>query len=91
MLGYGMVSLFLFFSFVIMISYFLIVGRFLNCLIVLENFNVLILLFCLLFSSLDNHMVFIVFMVISTVEIVVSLTVLTRVWECSSCLELVDF
>nr|YP_001218770.1 NADH dehydrogenase subunit 4L [Echinococcus vogeli]BAF56524.1 NADH dehydrogenase subunit 4L [Echinococcus vogeli] len=86
-----MVTLFLLFSFVIMVSYFLIVGRLLNSLIVLENFNVLVLLFCLLFSSLDSHIIFVVLMVISTVEIIVSLTVLTRVWECSSCLELVDF
>nr|AOL57810.1 NADH dehydrogenase subunit 4L [Echinococcus granulosus]AWD27190.1 NADH dehydrogenase subunit 4L [Echinococcus granulosus]AWD27358.1 NADH dehydrogenase subunit 4L [Echinococcus granulosus] len=86
-----MVTLFLLFSFVIMVSYFLTVGRFLNSLIILENFNVLVLLFCLLFSSLDNHMIFITLMVISTLEIIVSLTVLTRVWECSSCLELVDF
>nr|ARO49919.1 NADH dehydrogenase subunit 4L [Echinococcus granulosus]AWB97592.1 NADH dehydrogenase subunit 4L [Echinococcus granulosus] len=86
-----MVTLFLLFSFVIMVSYFLTVGRFLNSLIILENFNVLVLLFCLLFSSLDNHMIFITLMVISTLEIVISLTVLTRVWECSSCLELVDF
>nr|YP_009688053.1 NADH dehydrogenase subunit 4L [Echinococcus granulosus]AAK51679.1 NADH dehydrogenase subunit 4L [Echinococcus granulosus]AIA24297.1 NADH dehydrogenase subunit 4L [Echinococcus granulosus]AOL57292.1 NADH dehydrogenase subunit 4L [Echinococcus granulosus]AOL57300.1 NADH dehydrogenase subunit 4L [Echinococcus granulosus]AOL57308.1 NADH dehydrogenase subunit 4L [Echinococcus granulosus] len=86
-----MVTLFLLFSFVIMVSYFLTVGRFLNSLIILENFNVLVLLFCLLFSSLDNHMIFITLMVISTLEIIISLTVLTRVWECSSCLELVDF
>nr|ARO49721.1 NADH dehydrogenase subunit 4L [Echinococcus granulosus]AWD27238.1 NADH dehydrogenase subunit 4L [Echinococcus granulosus] len=86
-----MVTLFLLFSFVIMVSYFLTVGRFLNSLIILENFNVLVLLFCLLFSSLDNHMIFIALMVISTLEIIISLTVLTRVWECSSCLELVDF
>nr|CDI70246.1 NADH dehydrogenase subunit 4L [Echinococcus granulosus] len=74
-----------------MVSYFLTVGRFLNSLIILENFNVLVLLFGLLFSSLDNHMIFITLMVISTLEIIISLTVLTRVWECSSCLELVDF
>nr|AOL57818.1 NADH dehydrogenase subunit 4L [Echinococcus granulosus]AWD27214.1 NADH dehydrogenase subunit 4L [Echinococcus granulosus] len=86
-----MVTLFLLFSFVIMVSYFLTVGRFLNSLIILENFNVLVLLFCLLLSSLDNHMIFITLMVISTLEIIISLTVLTRVWECSSCLELVDF
>nr|AOL57866.1 NADH dehydrogenase subunit 4L [Echinococcus granulosus] len=86
-----MVTLFLLFSFVIMVSYFLTVGRFLNSLIILENFNVLVLLFCLLFSSLDNHMIFITLMVISTLEIIIGLTVLTRVWECSSCLELVDF
>nr|NP_038254.2 NADH dehydrogenase subunit 4L [Echinococcus multilocularis]WFG53406.1 NADH dehydrogenase subunit 4L [Echinococcus multilocularis]WFG53418.1 NADH dehydrogenase subunit 4L [Echinococcus multilocularis]WFG53430.1 NADH dehydrogenase subunit 4L [Echinococcus multilocularis]WFG53442.1 NADH dehydrogenase subunit 4L [Echinococcus multilocularis]WFG53454.1 NADH dehydrogenase subunit 4L [Echinococcus multilocularis] len=86
-----MVTLFLLFCSVIMVSYFLVVGRFLNSLIILENFNVLVLLFCLLFSSFDSHVIFIVLMVISTVEIIISLTVLTRVWECSSCLELVDF
>nr|BAP10840.1 NADH dehydrogenase subunit 4L [Taenia sp. MZH:127052] len=86
-----MISLFLIFCFVIMISFFLSITRFLNTLIVLENFNVLILMFCLIFSSFDSHMIFMALMVISTVEIIVGLVILTRVWECSFSLELIDF
>nr|BAP10828.1 NADH dehydrogenase subunit 4L [Taenia sp. MPM<JPN>:20922] len=86
-----MISLFLVFCFVISVSFFLSITRFLNSLIVLENFNVLILMFCLIFSSFDSHMIFMALMVISTVEIIIGLVVLTRVWECSSSLELVGF
>nr|YP_008082873.1 NADH dehydrogenase subunit 4L [Taenia serialis]BAN21735.1 NADH dehydrogenase subunit 4L [Taenia serialis] len=86
-----MVSLFLIFCSVIGVSFFLSITRFLNSLIVLENFNVLILMFCLIFSSFDSHMIFMTLMVISTVEIIVGLVILTRVWECSSSLELIDF
>nr|WCL38743.1 NADH dehydrogenase subunit 4L [Caryophyllaeus brachycollis] len=65
----------------------LCIDRFLNCLILLENFNVCILLFSLLRSSSDSHMVFIVLMVVSTIEIVVGLVVLTRLWESGGCLD----
>nr|YP_009519786.1 NADH dehydrogenase subunit 4L [Paruterina candelabraria]AYD49580.1 NADH dehydrogenase subunit 4L [Paruterina candelabraria] len=86
-----MVSLFVFMFFIVLVSFFLSFSRFLNCLIILENFNILILLFCLLCNGFDNHMLFVVLMVISTVEIIVGLVVLTRVWECSNLLELVGF
>nr|UFQ88269.1 NADH dehydrogenase subunit 4L [Anthocephalum sp. LRP 10373]UFQ88281.1 NADH dehydrogenase subunit 4L [Anthocephalum sp. LRP 10374] len=81
---------FLLFS-AIFISFFLSLSRFLNCLIILENFNVLLLLFSLLSSVFDNHMLFIVLMVVSTVEVIIGLVVLTRVWESSSSLELLSF
>nr|QSV08796.1 NADH dehydrogenase subunit 4L [Taenia hydatigena] len=86
-----MVTLFLVLVFVILISFFLSITRFLNSLIILENFNVLVLMMCLLTSSNDSHMIFMTLMVISTVEIIIGLVLLTRVWECSSSLELVDF
>nr|YP_007889812.1 NADH dehydrogenase subunit 4L [Taenia twitchelli]BAN15644.1 NADH dehydrogenase subunit 4L [Taenia twitchelli] len=86
-----MITLFLIFSSVIMVSFFLSITRFLNSLIILENFNVLVLLFCLILSTNDSHIIFIVLMVISTVEVIIGLVLLTRVWECSSSLELVDF
>nr|YP_010286126.1 NADH dehydrogenase subunit 4L [Mesocestoides sp. RKZ08]UKS07964.1 NADH dehydrogenase subunit 4L [Mesocestoides sp. RKZ08] len=76
---------------VVLFSFFLSFSRFLHCLIVLENFNVLLILFCLMFSGADSHMIFIVLMVVSTIEIVVGLVVLTRVWECTNSLELVSF
>nr|YP_009049007.1 NADH dehydrogenase subunit 4L [Taenia regis]BAP10780.1 NADH dehydrogenase subunit 4L [Taenia regis] len=86
-----MITLFLTLGFVILVSFFLSITRFLNSLIILENFNVLVLMMCLLFSSNDSHMIFMALMVISTIEIVVGLVLLTRVWECSSSLELVGF
>nr|UFQ88617.1 NADH dehydrogenase subunit 4L [Anthocephalum sp. LRP 10375] len=75
----------------ILISFFLSVSRFLNCLIILENFNVLLLLFSLLSGVFDNHMLFIVLMVVSTVEVIVGLVVLTRVWESTNSLDLLSF
>nr|YP_009316242.1 NADH dehydrogenase subunit 4L [Anoplocephala magna]AMR73958.1 NADH dehydrogenase subunit 4L [Anoplocephala magna] len=86
-----MISIFLVMFFVIVFSFFLASTRFLNCLIILENFNILLLLFCLLVSLEDSHVIFVVLMVISTVEIIIGLVILTRVWECSSVVELFFF
>nr|WPK96146.1 NADH dehydrogenase subunit 4l [Paranoplocephala jarrelli] len=86
-----MVTVYLLLFFTIVLSFFLCYSRFLNCLIILENFNVLLLLFCLLLGESDSHMTFIVLMIISTVEVIVGLVVLTRVWECSSSIDLVSF
>nr|YP_009544210.1 NADH dehydrogenase subunit 4L [Parabreviscolex niepini]AYO27336.1 NADH dehydrogenase subunit 4L [Parabreviscolex niepini] len=73
----------------ICISLVLSMGRFLNCLIILENFNVLVLMFSLLVTCQDSHMVFIVLMVVSTIEVVVGLVVLTRLWESGAYLDCV--
>lgn len=81
---------FLLFS-TILLSFFLSLRRFLNCLIILENFKVLLLLFTLLATTHDSHMLFIVLMVVSTVEVIIGLVVLTRVWECTNSLDLVSF
>nr|UFQ89073.1 NADH dehydrogenase subunit 4L [Caulobothrium sp. MZUSP 7989]UFQ89085.1 NADH dehydrogenase subunit 4L [Caulobothrium sp. MZUSP 7990] len=86
-----MTSLFILLFVTILFSFFLSLSRFLNCLIILENFNVLLLLFSLLYTSYDSHMLFIVLMVVSTVEVIVGLVVLTRVWECTNSLDLVSF
>nr|BBB87235.1 NADH dehydrogenase subunit 4L [Moniezia sp. MN-2015] len=86
-----MITIYLILFFVIVLSFFLSYSRFLNCLIILENFNVLLLLFCLLVGAMDNHVIFVILMVVSTVEVIVGLVVLTRVWECSNTLELVFF
>nr|YP_009180042.1 NADH dehydrogenase subunit 4L [Anoplocephala perfoliata]AKU46905.1 NADH dehydrogenase subunit 4L [Anoplocephala perfoliata] len=86
-----MLSIFLVMFFVIVLSFFLASTRFLNCLIILENFNVLLLLFCLLVGLAESHIIFIILMVISTIEIIVGLVILTRVWECSSAVELLFF
>nr|UFQ88809.1 NADH dehydrogenase subunit 4L [Rhinebothroides sp. MZUSP 8017] len=75
----------------ILISFFISISRFLNCLIILENFNVLLLLFSLLYNCFDSHMIFIVLMVVSTVEVIIGLVVLTRVWESAGSLDLLSF
>nr|UFQ89157.1 NADH dehydrogenase subunit 4L [Echeneibothrium williamsi] len=75
----------------ILVSFFLASGRFLSCLIILENFNVLLLLFSLLSVSFDSHIIFIVLMVVSTVEVIIGLVVLTRVWECTNSLDILSF
>nr|UFQ89289.1 NADH dehydrogenase subunit 4L [Duplicibothrium sp. MZUSP 8039] len=86
-----MVALFFLLFCTILLSFFLSLSRFLNCLIILENFNVLLLLFSLLYTSYDSHMLFIILMVVSTVEVILGLVVLTRVWECTNSLDLVSF
>nr|QXU59611.1 NADH dehydrogenase subunit 4L [Dibothriocephalus dendriticus] len=86
-----MVFLYLYFFIVILLGFILSLTRFLNCLIILENFNVLLLLFSLLLSMADSHVIFIVLMVVSTVEVIIGLVVLTRVWECTNSLDLVSF
>nr|ANW83206.1 NADH dehydrogenase subunit 4L [Testudotaenia sp. WL-2016] len=86
-----MVSVYLILFSVVALSFFLSLSRFLNCLIILENFNVLLLTFILLLSSYDSHILFIIFMVVSTVEVILGLVVLTRVWECSSSLDVMSF
>nr|UFQ88569.1 NADH dehydrogenase subunit 4L [Rhinebothrium sp. 1]UFQ88581.1 NADH dehydrogenase subunit 4L [Rhinebothrium sp. 1]UFQ88593.1 NADH dehydrogenase subunit 4L [Rhinebothrium sp. 1] len=75
----------------VLISFFLSVSRFLNCLIILENFNVLLLTFSLIYGLSDNHMLFIILMVVSTVEVIVGLVVLTRVWESTNSLDVLSF
>nr|YP_001031213.1 NADH dehydrogenase subunit 4L [Dibothriocephalus latus]ABI53734.1 NADH dehydrogenase subunit 4L [Dibothriocephalus latus]BAF61125.1 NADH dehydrogenase subunit 4L [Dibothriocephalus latus]BAV82481.1 NADH dehydrogenase subunit 4L [Dibothriocephalus latus] len=86
-----MVFLYLYFFTVILLGFILSLTRFLNCLIILESFNVLLLLFSLLLSMADSHIIFIVLMVVSTVEVIIGLVVLTRVWECTNSLDLVSF
>lgn len=58
-------------------SFVLSLGRFLNCLIVLENLNILLLLCSVLFWD-GNRTLFISLIVIFTVEVTLSLVVLTR-------------
>ncbi len=65
-------------SFLVLLAFMLSLGRLLNCLIVVENFNVL-LLFCALLSQRgETRILFISLMVIFTIEVVLGLVVLTR-------------
>lgn len=74
-----MVTIFLILFLSILLRFFLSISRFLNCLIILEKFNVLVLLFCLISGIQDSHMIFIVLIILSTVEVIVGLVILTRV------------
>lgn len=74
-----MITVYLVLFSAIFLSFFLAYSRFLNCLIMLENFKVLLQLFSLLTGFNEGHVVFIILMVISTVEVIVGLVALTRV------------
>nr|QHN60565.1 NADH dehydrogenase subunit 4L [Spirometra erinaceieuropaei] len=86
-----MVFLYFFLFIMVFLGFILSLTRFLSCLIILENFIVLLLLFSLLLGLFDSHVLFIALMVVSTVEVIVGLVVLTRVWECTNSLDLVSF
>nr|AMB20937.1 NADH dehydrogenase subunit 4L [Echinostoma paraensei] len=87
---FGGVILFLFLgSLIVLFSFFMSLSRLLNCLIVVENFNVLLLLFCLLGQWDEFRMLFIALIVIFTVEVTLGLVVLTRLWDSSSLIGIV--
>jgi len=86
-----MVAIYFSLFLVILVRFFLSLSRFLNCLIILEKFKVLLLLFSLLLGVFDKHMIFIILMVVSTIEVIVGLVVLTRVWEITDSLDLLSF
>nr|ALD62340.1 NADH dehydrogenase subunit 4L [Echinostoma hortense] len=71
-------------SLLALFSFFLSLNRLLNCLIILENFNVLILFACLLGQWDEHRILFIALMVIFTIEVTLGLVVLTRLWDTSN-------
>lgn len=82
---FGMVRLLLILGvLIILCSFFLSVSRLLNCLIVVENFNVLLLFMTMLVQWGESYIFFIALMVIFTIEVVLGLVVLTRLWDSSS-------
>nr|AYH51405.1 NADH dehydrogenase subunit 4L [Posthodiplostomum centrarchi] len=74
---------------IILLSIILSANRLLNCLIVLENLNVLLLFLCLLNQVEEFRIIFISLMVIFTIEITLALVVLTRIWSLSSLVDIV--
>nr|QXU59563.1 NADH dehydrogenase subunit 4L [Didymobothrium rudolphii] len=86
-----MLFIFILLWLIVCLGFILSLGRFLGSLIILENFNILVLLFSLLSSYADCHILFILIMVISTIEVIVGLVVLTRVWECTGSMDLASF
>nr|BAV82928.1 NADH dehydrogenase subunit 4L [Echinostoma caproni] len=87
---FGSIVLFLYVgSLIVLFGFFMSLTRLLNCLIVVENFNVLLLLFCLLSQWDEFRMLFIALIVIFTVEVTLGLVVLTRLWDSSSLIGIV--
>ena len=64
---------------IVLCGFVLSLGRFLNCLIVLENLKVLLLFCSLVMLGEESRMFFLTLMVIFTVEVTLSLVVLTRI------------
>nr|UDU84919.1 NADH dehydrogenase subunit 4L [Glypthelmins quieta] len=69
---------------VILVTFVLSLSRLLNCIIVVENINVLLLLSAFLVNWEESRIFFISLMVVFTVEVVLGLVVLTRLWDTSS-------
>nr|YP_009756892.1 NADH dehydrogenase subunit 4L [Capsala pricei]QIK50409.1 NADH dehydrogenase subunit 4L [Capsala pricei] len=73
--------LYLFGLFIVFFSFFLSSFQFLSILVVLENLNVLILLNSCLLDSSSGNLCFLVFIVVATIEVTLSLVVLSRLWS----------
>lgn len=63
---------------IILFSFILSSSRLLNCLIVIEKFNVMLLFVCLMSQFEEFRIIFIALMVIFTIEVTLGLVVLTR-------------
>nr|AYH51395.1 NADH dehydrogenase subunit 4L [Hysteromorpha triloba] len=74
---------------VILLSFVLSISRLLNCLIVIENFNVLLLFLCLLSQLEESRIIFLALIVIFTIEVTLGLVVLTRLWSSSLLIDIV--
>lgn len=75
--------------FIVLSSFMLSLTRLLNCLIVLENFKVLLLFSSLVSQQEESRILFIALMVIFTIEITLSLVVLIRLWDFRSLIDIV--
>nr|QJP04217.1 NADH dehydrogenase subunit 4L [Clonorchis sinensis] len=76
---------------VILCSFFLSISRLLNCLIVVENFNVLLLFVAMLLQRGESYIFLIALMVIFTVEVMLGLVVLARLWDSSELIDIVGW
>lgn len=84
-------SLLLIGSSLVLLRFILSLGRFLNCLMVLENFNVLLLFGSLCILAGDTRVLFLALMVIFTLEVTLGLVVLTRLWDYSCLVDVTSF
>nr|UDU84931.1 NADH dehydrogenase subunit 4L [Haematoloechus sp. CW13H] len=83
--------LFFFCSLCFLFSFILNVSRLLQCLIVVESWN-LLLFFVSVLNNWDSSRVFlIILIVVFTIEVVFSLSILTRLWHSSRLLTFIFF
>nr|QAY80531.1 NADH dehydrogenase subunit 4L [Paragonimus kellicotti] len=71
-------------SLIVLCGLILSLSRLLSCLIIVENFNVLLLFSAIFQQWQESHILFIALMVIFTVEVILGLVVLTRLWDLGS-------
>lgn len=64
--------------FLIAFCFFLSLSRLLNCLIVVENLKILLLFYCLMNQVSESRILFLILMVVFTIEVTVGLVVLSR-------------
>lgn len=64
--------------FLIVFRFFLSLSRLLNCLIVVENLKVLLLFYSLLSQASETRVLFLILMVVFTIEVTIGLVVLRR-------------
>nr|YP_009689305.1 NADH dehydrogenase subunit 4L [Postharmostomum commutatum]QEL51321.1 NADH dehydrogenase subunit 4L [Postharmostomum commutatum] len=69
---------------VLLFSFIMSLSRLLNCLIIVENINVLLLLVCLLSQTDESRIMFLALMVLFTIEVSLGLVMLTRIWSLGS-------
>nr|YP_010015765.1 NADH dehydrogenase subunit 4L [Thaparocleidus varicus]QOI72762.1 NADH dehydrogenase subunit 4L [Thaparocleidus varicus] len=80
-----MLNLYFYVSLIVLFGVFCLVSfKFISVLILLENINILILVYIFLNSFNTINPLFLIFMVIVTIEVTLSLVSLTRVWDCDS-------
>nr|YP_009262383.1 NADH dehydrogenase subunit 4L [Homalogaster paloniae]AMA06568.1 NADH dehydrogenase subunit 4L [Homalogaster paloniae]ANI86959.1 NADH dehydrogenase subunit 4L [Homalogaster paloniae] len=70
--------------FIILVSFVLSLARLMNCLIVVENLNVLLLFSALMSQSSEARVLFIALMVIFAIEVTLGLVALVRLWDLGS-------
>nr|YP_009169424.1 NADH dehydrogenase subunit 4L [Fischoederius elongatus]AJF22816.1 NADH dehydrogenase subunit 4L [Fischoederius elongatus]QIJ60103.1 NADH dehydrogenase subunit 4L [Fischoederius elongatus] len=74
--------------FIILVSFVLSLARLMNCLIVVENLNVLLLFSSLVSQSAEVRILFIALMVIFAIEVTLGLVALVRLWDLGSLIDI---
>lgn len=76
-----MISIFVVGAILMFCVFRLVSFKFISILLLLENFNVLVLFVCYCISLKDRRVTFLIFMVVATLEVTLALVSLTRLWD----------
>lgn len=79
--SYGVLFFIILSGSIILLGFLLGLSRLLSCLIVLENLKVIALFVCLWGQREEFRILFLVLMVIFTIEVTLGLVVLSRIWR----------